>query len=228
MKKVLILFALLLALIVSDSASAQVYGDDDPFGSPGGTNGGSEGQGCSTCQVSGNQASCQSLMAYNNSWCYDDTNWAFCQEVRGFASCTAHSVPTGYQGPPYCTTSGSCSVYYPCGSFRCGGTVSLKSAVVGQDTEDQIAGIEAFLRQSGVISEPDLWDFIALTNFALSGESYAAATQHRLAIYRAKFNQLVARGDASRELKPDEIPIMPQPHKRTKAPAAVTASLSSN
>jgi hypothetical protein len=219
-KTTLILLGVLMALLVSVGAFAQPVPDDEPFTSPGGSSGGNDGSGCRTCSIAGNEASCELLFTGDSSWCSD--HMEFCQEVRGYSACTSHSVPPGYSGPPYCTMSGTCSAYESCGGYRCGGNVSLKNPVVGRDAEDSIAGIESFLRQSAVISDADLNDFIAATDYLLRGEPYAAATQKRLLIYRAKFNQLVALGDPRRELKPGDIPVMP--HKPTKAPAAAIAA----
>lgn len=203
MRNAIRIFLATAALLVSVGVFAQPA-QENPDPDPGGSGGGND---CKTCIPVNNYAHCYALRS--DADCFDSNGhlMGWCNVAIGYSSCVPRMSPTG---SAYCDTSGTCAV-----------AQDASTKVVGHQVEDQIAGIRAFLIQDGVISDADLNDFIAVTDFALRGEPYAVAAQKRLAAYRAEFNRLVARGDPLRELKPGHIPVMP--HKPTKAPAVVTA-----
>jgi len=197
---------ILLALMVSVCVYAQPGGYENPDPNPGGSGG--SGTCYTGCTLWDNAAHCHEG--------YDvfsiDPGWTgSVVQHNGYSTCTAISVPPGQQGPPFCSTSGSCTYY---DVVSTGGNVPTE--------ERQVRGIETFLRESGVISKAALEDFIATTEDSLRGDSFAVSLQRRLTAYRAEFGRLVSRGDPRRELKPGEIPLMP--HRPTKAPPTVTAS----
>ena len=198
------LFLTLLFIVLAVPAFAQLD-VCDPYCSPdlgiGSGNGFVDGT-CATCV--GNQ--------YDGFWCYraplaGPGESAF----LGYAQCLPHNnMMSGFKW---------CEV-----SQMCWGQIADNGHGDALSPEQQIKGIETYLREatkldgSSVISADALNDFIAATDFALRGETYASARDLRLAAYRAKFKALVGR-----ELKPGAIPVWG--HPLTKTPSSTVATL---
>lgn len=200
-------FLFLLALAISGSAFGQVDNKDYDIGGGGG------GGECATCGGS-YYANCVPL--YNSmSAIYCDPEYG-CGPVPGaymlygFSSCIAHQPEPGQQGPSYCALSGTCGVW------------QISSKANSADAEMQVQQIHAFLRQSRVISDADLDDFVAQTESSLGGDPYDIAATKRADAYRAEFNHVIAHDDARRSLKSGEMPSSPR--KPVKVSITKTAS----
>lgn len=188
-------FLFLLTLAISGSAFAQLdYPDYDIGGGGGG------GSFCYLCDIRDSHAWCP---AWNSQ--YSQTS------LQGGTSCHPHNVEIG---PPFCELGGSiCYIPdgYPGPSNKQDGGINPDVPMHASSlmhrgfwsVEQQCEAIARFLRQSHLVPQPDLDDFIAETDYGLRGETYKPAAQKRLSAYRAKFAELMHQ-----ELRPGHIPII--------------------
>jgi len=203
MKKTTIFLAVLLALLFSVSAFAQM--DDGPYNKDYDIGGGGGDSACKTCAtIASNYVLCTSTVI-------DWDGPLYGRYYSGWQNCTAYNPPGGV-GPAICVMSGNCI-----------GNAGASYHSPSSAAEEQSAAIDSFLRSSGVIPActakecPALDDFIAETDYAIRDEPFAVAAQHRLDAYRDKFATLMGFS-----LRPGGIPVMP--HKPNKAPAATVAA----